>query len=213
MTARILILCACLLGGSAYIGWASRPEAIPPRDSLASLPMQLGLWQGRPAPDMTDSVLAILGVDDYANRYYTGPRGGALSLYVGYYKSQRQGSSIHSPLNCLPGAGWNPVKKEFLEVPVEGGSIEVNRIVISKGLDKQVVLYWYQSHGRAVASEYRAKVYTVLDAMRTGRTDAALVRVISPAASLEPAAEEAAGRRAIEFVQLLYPYLNRYVPD
>jgi exosortase D (VPLPA-CTERM-specific) len=212
MTARIVIICACLLGGSAYIAWASRPEAIPPRDSLAALPMQLSGWRGRQAPDMTESVLAILGVDDYADRYYTGPRG-ALSLYVGYYKSQRQGSSIHSPLNCLPGAGWNPVKKEFLEVPVEGGSIEVNRIVILKGLNKQVVLYWYQSHGRAVASEYRAKVYTVLDAMKTGRTDAALVRVISPAESLEPGAEEAAGRRAIEFVQLLYPYLSRYVPD
>ena len=157
--------------------------------------------------------MAVLGVNDYVNRTYYGPGGRAISLYIGYYRSQRQGGSIHSPLNCLPGAGWNPVKREHLIIPVGVTAIEANRIVILKGMDREVVLYWYQAHGRTVASEYRAKIYTVLDAMRTGRTDAALVRIVSPAESLEPAAEEAAGRRAIEFVQGLYPLLDRYIPE
>ncbi len=73
---------------------------------------------------------------------------------------------------------------EFLQVrDVPAGptrSIEVNRVVIQKGLDRSLVLYWYQTHGRVVASEYWGKVYTVLDAIRYNRTDAALVRVIAP---------------------------------
>ncbi len=210
---RVFILCGCLLGGSAYIAWASRSAAVPARTSLDEFPFDLGGWQGQDAGRFSDQTMAVLGVDDYVNRYYASPGAPALSLYIGYYLSQRQGDSIHSPLNCLPGAGWNPVKREFLEIPVRDTKIEVNRIVIVKGLEKQVVLYWYQSHGRVVASEYRAKFYTILDAMRTGRTDAALVRIVSQAQSLEPAAEDEACRHATDFARLIYPLLSRYIPD
>jgi EpsI family protein len=85
--------------------------------------------------------------------------------------------------------------------------------VVLKGLEKQVVLYWYQSHARVVASEYQAKMYSVLDALRTGRTDAALVRIVSPAASFDQAAEDAAAQRAAAFVQQLYPLLSGYIPE
>ena len=111
---------------------------------------------------------------------------GAVGLYVGYHDSQRQGDTIHSPLNCLPGAGWQPLEQGRITVSVRDhgtarpAPIEVNRVVIGKGLDRQLVLYWYQSHRRVVASEYWGKVYTVLDAMRYNRTDAAMVRVITP---------------------------------
>jgi EpsI family protein len=97
-----------------------------------------------------------------------------------------------------------------ISIPVEGGDpIEVNRIVISKGLDQQLVLYWYQSHGRVVASEYWGKIYTVLDALRTNRTDAALVRVICPVGG---AAEAKAEREAVRFVQSFFPLLDDYLP-
>jgi EpsI family protein len=213
MMTRVFILCGCLLGGSACIAWASRSAAVPARTSLDSFPLDLGSWQGQDAGRFSDQIMTVLGVDDYINRYYASPGTPALSLYIGYYLSQRQGDSIHSPLNCLPGAGWNPVKREYLEIPVGDTKIEVNRIVIVKGLEKQVVLYWYQSHGRVVASEYRAKFYTILDAMRTGRTDAALVRIVSQAQSIEPAAEDEACRHAIDFARTIYPLLNRYIPD
>ncbi len=211
--ARVLILCACLLGASTYIAWASRPDTVPPHDSLDTLPLQIGRWKGRQEPQLSSGIMAVLGVDEYANRFYFDSRGGVIGLYIGYYLSQRQGNSTHSPLNCLPGAGWNPVKREYMAISVGGNSIQVNRIVILKGLDKRVVLYWYQAHGRTVASEYSAKAYAVLDAMRTGRTDGALVRIISPAESLEPAAEEVASRYAVNFAQALYPLLSRYIPD
>jgi EpsI family protein len=213
MLTRISILCACLLAASAYVARAHRPQELPPRHSLATLPLSIGGWEGRDAGEISDQIVSALGVDDYASRFYAGPDGNALSLYIGYYKSQRQGAAIHSPLNCLPGAGWNPVKHEYLEISIGNTKILVNRIVVLKGLVKQVVLYWYQSHARVVASEYKAKMYSVLDALRTGRTDAALVRIVSPAASLDQAAEDAAAQRAAAFVQLLYPILGGYIPD
>ena len=213
MTARILVLCACFLAGSVFLALASRPGVVPSRELLATLPLMIGGWQGQAAEDFSDQVMSVLGVDDYANRLYVAADGSVLGLYIGYYQNQRQGDAIHSPLNCLPGSGWDPIKREFRAIPIGNKTIVVNRIAILKGLDKQVVLYWYQSHGRVVASEYSAKLYAVLDAIRTGRTDAALVRIVCPVASLEPAAEEAAGRRAAEFAQLLFPMLSRYIPD
>jgi EpsI family protein len=90
-----------------------------------------------------------------------------------------------------------------------GGPITINRYLVQKGLDRQVVLYWYQSHGRVVASEYWGKIYLVLDAIRTNRTDGALVRLVSPVITTEAEAEA----RAIEFAQAVYPLLGRYLPS
>jgi EpsI family protein len=140
-------------------------------------------------------------------------------LYIGYYESQRQGDTMHSPLNCLPGAGWSPVQNDHLSinVPVSLGtttgarerSIEVNRYIIEKGVDRQVVLYWYQSHGRVVASEYWGKIYMVVDAIRINRTDGALVRVVAPIVT----SQEDAELDAVDFVRVLFPSLERYLPS
>jgi len=89
--------------------------------------------------------------------------------------------------------------------------VEINRLTIQKGLERQVVLYWYQSHNRIVASEYWGKIYTVLDAIRYNRTDAALVRIISPVSS--PDTEQVSERAATEFAQALLPVLVGYLPS
>jgi len=213
MKTRIVLLCLALLATSAIIARASRPEIVPVREPLSGIPMQLGEWQGGKAEVIGEKVMAKLGVDDYVSRYYFTPELYPASLYVGYYQSQREGDTIHSPLNCLPGAGWNPVKNGHIQVNTDGKTIEINRIVILKGTEKQVVLYWYQSHGRVVASEYWGKIYTVLDALRTSRTDAALVRVIVPVFNMSEEAEFAAEKKAVNFVEALYPVLGRFLPQ
>jgi EpsI family protein len=117
----------------------------------------------------------------------------------------------------MPGAGWEPVKREIgvLQVPSPAGTrrVEINRVLIVKGLDRQIVLYWYQGHGRVVASEYWGKIYTVLDAVRLNRTDAAMVRLVSPVAGSEPAAEAAAAERATNLATAVFPLLGRYLPE
>lgn len=205
---RILAVSAILALTGGFLLHASRPERVPLIEPLVAIPLTVGKWQGRDDAPMEPQILKVLGVDDYISRLYVSGAGAA-SLYVGFYKSQRQGDAIHSPMNCLPGAGWNPSSKGYLNIQTEDGKINVNRVVIQKGIQKQMVLYWYQSHGRVVASEYSAKIFAVLDALRTNRTDAALVRVITPAGAEEGAAEA----RVVDFVQRVFPYLVRFLPS
>lgn len=213
---RMVIVAGSLLAAAFYLGEASRAEEIPPREPLAGLTMTIDGWTGRREPDPSPEVLAVLGADDFLVRTYSQARVPRIGLYIGYHSTQRQGDTIHSPLNCLPGGGWQPLDVGRLAVPVSGapdgsGAIVVNRVTIAKGLDRQLVLYWYQSHRRVVASEYWGKVYTVLDSVRYNRTDAALVRVVTPLLDGEPV--EAVERRAVAFVQSLFPLLPRHLPS
>ena len=138
---------------------------------------RLRIGRGRVEPEFDAEILEVLGVDEYVNRTYFEPARHPSGLYVGYYESQRQGDTMHSPLNCLPGAGWIPIEQTRAVIPVpkqdDGPRTDdrVNSVIIEKGLDRQVVVYWYQSHGRVVASEYWGKIYTVMDAMRHNRTE------------------------------------------
>src|SRR4029453_9044025 len=139
MLARILILSACLACGTALVAKASKTEVVPARQSLASFPMDIQGWGGQNDVPFTPDVLSVLGVDDYIVRVYRS-NAALASLYIGYYQSQRQGATIHSPLNCLPGAGWEPVSKSYLSIPVRTDTtsgaqqITVNSYVIRKGL-------------------------------------------------------------------------------
>ncbi len=216
--ARTILVAVLIAVTGGYLLRASKTEAVPLRESLASCPVEIGDWSGRDAEPLDTETLAALGVDEYLNRLYATRSGALVGLYVGYYASQRQGDTIHSPLNCLPGAGWLPVKTGRAQVavastpdggPAPDGRIEVNRFVIEKGLDRQVVIYWYQSRGRVVASEYWGRFYLMADAIRRNRTDGAMVRVISPILTTEEDAE----RHAIDFVQQLFPLLHAYLPS
>lgn len=215
---RLLVIAALLIGTAAYLRAASRPEQIPAREVLSALPLTLGPWAGSSAPELDDEVLDILGVDDYITRVYrdTSAAAGPLSpigLYVGYYTSQRQGDTIHSPMNCLPGAGWQPVDVATVPIPLDGGPpAVVNRVVIQKGESRQVALYWYQGRGRIVANEYLSKAYLVWDAATRHRTDGALIRVVSPVAAGEPDTT-GAEQRAVAFAAALYPSLSRFLPE
>ncbi|HUK34195.1 MAG TPA: EpsI family protein [Vicinamibacterales bacterium] len=216
MLNRAIVLSVTLLCGAAAVVRANRPEQAPPRVSFDQFPSQLGSWSGQALPPMENKVLGVLGVDDYVNRVYARPDHAVAGLYIGYYKSQRQGDSIHSPQNCLPGSGWEPLERSDLTIaaPVSTGvgDISVNRYLIQKGLDRQLVLYWYQSHGRVVASEYWSKFFLVRDAIRLNRTDAALVRVIVPIANSEDDGETRAQGQAIDFVKTMFPQLSKYLP-
>ena len=216
---RSVVVIAFVLTTTAYLSFAARDEIRAAREPLATVPMAIGGWAGHRQPDLTDNVLAVLGVDDYITRAYV-KDGWPLDLYVGYHNSQRQGDAIHSPLNCLPGAGWQPLEVSRVMIPVKGAPgrgmettpVEVNRVVIGKGLERQLVLYWYQSYRRVVASEYWGKVYSVLDAVRYNRTDAALVRVIVPIPQDDSGAKRSE-EKATAFVKDLFPTLAPHLPS
>ena len=209
MVRRAAVVVALLVAVRFYSGHVVSAEAVVQREPLAALPLSLGEWTGHEAPPLADDVLTQLGVDDYVNREYMKGATIPVGLYVGYYASQRQGDTIHSPMNCLPAAGWQLLSINRASVDAAPGqSIVVNRDTIQKGLDRRLVLYWYQSHGRVVASEYWSKAYLVLDSLRLHRSDGALVRVITPIHDSDARAE----RNAIDFIRALFPVLNRHLP-
>src|SRR5262245_23301911 len=182
---RAAALVACFLSAWVLVLRAQRPEPFLVRTPFSQFPAQVGEWRGvRDAPLESD-VLAVLGLDDYVSREYVAPDRADIGLYVGYWGSQRQGDTIHSPLNCLPGSGWEPVAKDTLTISLGGRAnppqdIRVNRYIVEKGADRQLVLYWYQSHGRVTASEYWSRLYLIRDAVRLNRTDGGIVRVVAP---------------------------------
>jgi len=214
MLKNAVVLFVVFVGAAGVIARAQRTERIPERQALSALPITFSDWKGRADQPLSEKEAKILGADDVLMRTYFGP-GKIAGLYIGFWQSQARGDAAHSPLNCLPGAGWLPMSHRHLQVAVNGSEapIEVNRYVIQKGLDRQLVLYWYQSHGRVVASEYWGKFYLVADAVRLNRSDTAIIRVISPIADSTTDAEQAAERSAVEFVQHLFPALSDFIPS
>jgi len=216
MRTRVLTVLGCLVVAAVAVARADRREDVPERTAFTGFPMEIGEWRGQQLPALTPEVLAVLGATDYLTRAYRRPDRSPVGLYVGYWDSQRQGDTIHSPLNCLPGAGWEPVQSGHLTFAdprnPSAGDIRVNRYIIQKGLDRQVVLYWYQSHGRIVASEYWGKFYLMADAVRLNRTDGSIVRVTVPIAATSADAETRAEAEALAFVRILLPQLTGFLP-
>jgi EpsI family protein len=208
MLVRAVIVFLLLIGAGVYAGGAASTEARVARVELSQLPSSLDGWRGFDTEPFADDVVAKLGVDDYVSRRYARPDGPPVSIYVGYYGSQRQGDTIHSPQNCLPGAGWHPVESGRQRLASGDGAVEVNRYLISKGLNQQVVFYWYQGRGRVVAGEYANKALLMFDAARLGRTNGGLVRLITPVVTTK----EAATAELTSFAGALLPHLSRHLP-
>jgi EpsI family protein len=159
---------------------------------------------------LDQNTIDVLGMTDYVNRGYFSGSQGQVGLFVGYFRSQRTGVSIHSPKNCLPGSGWQPEQSAIYQLPLDDGrEVPVNLYIVRKGLEEQLVLYWYQAHGRVVASEYWGKFYLVYDALRLNRTDAALIRITAP---IDHGNEEQARSRAIAFAKQIIHDIDQIIP-
>ena len=210
---RFGLLLALLVAGGALIHlWENAGEARVARRPLREMPSQVGPWRQVGSDQRLDQETEnVLGADDYLSRTYALPDGRAASFYVGYYATQRTGATYHSPLNCLPGAGWEMKDPQTVTVTPADGSpgFEANRYIIQKGDDRELLIYWYQGRGRKIASEYWGKIYTVVDSIRLRRSDGAMVRVMTPLGSSEKEALSAATDLAAQVV----PELPKYVPD
>jgi EpsI family protein len=211
LTARAVIAAVLLLAALAVLQFRSTGEAVPIRKSFDTFPSRIAAWQERQSSNLELEVVNLLKVNDYVMRRYSNPDGRTLWLYIGYWSTQRKGAQIHSPRNCLPGGGWEPIEASRLIVPLRGGHapIEVNRYLIQKDRDQQVVLYWYQSQGKAVAGELDAKIEMVRSAITRNRTDGALVRVSAPVSGGVAETTDV----LVRYVQALYPVLADYLPE
>ncbi len=190
----------------------SRQEAVPLTQPLSTFPASAGTWSQVQEYSIDKATLDVLRADEVLSRaYIDSDTRAAVTLFVAYFKSQRTGQAPHSPKNCLPGSGWVPSESSIVPIDIPGRAepIRVNHYIVSKGEDRSVVLYWYQTARRVVASEYIAKIYLVADAIRYNRTDTALVRVVVPAGQDAAAASET-GKR---FVREIFGSITKYLPS
>lgn len=195
-------------------------DHVLPSLPLKEMPTTIGDRDAIDVP-IDDETLAILGKGDFLSRVYipqhdaaaNQPGGHAeIGLYIAYFPTQRTGQSIHSPQNCLPGAGWtfqNSGVTSFTDSM--GKTFTVGDYLITNGTQTEEALYWYQLHGNSIASDYKAKIFTLADSIRYGRTDEALVRIMTPVGQGEDRAT--ARERAVGFARQIAPLLPAYVPN
>ncbi len=207
----VRVLSVVLLAQAGVFYGFSRQERVPPHHELAAFHLTDSPWMSIEDQQLDQESLDVLKADDILARVYRNRDNGSLAtMFVAYFQTQRTGKTPHSPKNCLPGSGWVPTESGFLTIPIPGDApIQVNRYVVAHGDNQSVVLYWYQSHRRVVASEYSAKLYTVADAIRYNRSDTALVRVVTDAHGDTKAATD----NAVAFVQSFYEPLKQYLGD
>ena len=234
------------------LNFAGSSEQIRPNRSFDEFPLKIGDWRGEKGA-FDAQVYDVLGVDDYILANYASPGKEPVSLYVGFYQSQKEGDLIHSPKNCMPGSGWNitqtsietinvnetisagetistseninasetvstsdnagtdkaHIDKTHIDRTGKEKQIKAIKLLLQKGSQKQVVLYWFQSRGRNIASEYMQKIWLVIDSITRHRTDGSFVRYIAPVVQ----SEEQTLSVMKGFIRKTYPLLNEFIPS
>jgi exosortase D (VPLPA-CTERM-specific) len=213
MNRRVLASSAILLLSLGLRVYLSAAPLAPKREQLANFPRQLGNWQMVEDQPIDRDTLGVLKDDDHLQRLYRNSNGQYASIFIAYYLSQQAGESMHSPKNCLPGSGWEPVQNDRLQLGTDsaGRPIQVNRYIVEQdGQRDLLVLYWYQEQGRVIASEYWGKLYMIWDTIRSGRRDGAIVRVTVP---MLGKGDSSATNAALDLVRASTPYLPRFLPN
>jgi EpsI family protein len=208
---RFLTIGILLAGAAVVLQARNTHELIPARAPLSSFPREFEGWTSRDI-SFDEQTLDVLGPGDFMERRYSEINGDApIDLFIAYFPSQRAGATIHSPKNCLPGSGWFPVQADRITIDVPGHApFPANRYLIAKGDARELVLYWYWAHDRALASEYAAKIYLVTDSIRMHRSDGSLIRISVPLAQHQDL--DSAQKRLLGFTGRIVPLINTYVP-
>jgi EpsI family protein len=200
-----------LVAALVLLSLRSAGEAVPLPRPLEAFPTSVGEWQMRGASVLDTGSLQVLKVTDYLVRRYVGGDGHNVWLYIGYWDTQRRGAQAHSPRNCLPGSGWEPVEASLLTISLGEGRtpLTVNRYLVQKDREQQLVFYWYQAQGRTVAGEIEAKLEMVRSSIVRNRTDGAVIRVSSPVEGGVAATSD----RLAAYVRALDPLLRTHLPE
>lgn len=201
------------LAAAAGIAVPERVHERPDRPMFSSYPLQVGAWQGYPGR-LDRDVLDMLKLDDYLLVDYFDSQQRAINLYSAYYAVQANGNSVHSPKACIPGDGWEIhsfERRTLAGVNLPNGALNVNRVLIQKGEHRALVYYWFQQRGRIVTGEYAVKLYIFLDSLTRGRSDGALVRLVTMLAPAESIAD--ADARLEAFAGAALPELGRFIPE
>ncbi len=209
---NVIIIAVIMVSTFVILTLTNHSENIKANKPFNSFPMIIGPWHGVTSR-FDQKVYDILGVNDSILASYRSKTMGEVQLYVGFYQSQKEGDLIHSPKNCLPGSGWNIIRTSIEKIavgsPAAPKSINVIKLILKQDDQEQVVLYWFQSRGRIISSEYMQKIWLVIDSITKHRTDGSFVRVIAPVVKNE----DATVKIMKNFIRDIFPYLKEYIPS
>ena len=212
MNRRLLVvslILGCVFGVRL---WLDRDTAAGLARPLSTLPTRIGAWHTVSDDPLSPPVRRVLHSDDLLARTYQVIPGAQVQLFIAYYRTQRSGERMHSPRNCLPGSGWEPISASLINADIGGGRIvQLNRYLVEREDKRLLVVYWYQEHNRFIADEYRGKFYLMWDSIRRGSRDGAIVRVSVP---LVPGMDEdEATKMLLQFIHSASPDITRILPD
>jgi len=207
-----IVTAALILQGIVFYAVALRAENTPTISPLEGFPTNIDGWQMYKDVKIEQETLEVLKADDTLNRVYINPaREASTFLFIAFFKTQRYGQSPHSPKNCLPGNGYEPIESGVMTVAVPGRSepVQVNRYLTARGDEKSVTLYWYQSHDRIIAGEFAARFWLIADSIRFHRSDTSLVKIVVP---VRDGDADAATRTAVDFMKAVFSPLVQLLP-
>ena len=198
-----------------YLTTPEREIVRAEREPFGFFPISLGDWDSATTP-LEPSVEQVLAADDYIQASFQAPGERApVGFFSAYYHKQTEGSGIHSPEVCLPVGGWEMFDIRQITVDLEAKTgwapFETNRAIIQKGLSQQLVYYWFEQRGKRLTNDFNVKIVTVLDSLKTGRSDGALVRFTTPI--LEGETLETAEARIQRLMVETLPQLPRFLPE
>jgi len=205
------VLLAGITISSLYV--QGRENYIPERRVFAEFPTRIAGWKSATG-SIEENILASLKAEDYLLSDYSKSDNGLVNLWIAYYADQAAGSAAHSPRACIPGGGWlikDLSIRSIDSIQTDGGPLKVSRLLIKRGRYTQVVYYWFKQRDRNVTSEWLVKWFLFLDGMTRNRTDGALVRLT---AFVMPGEDvSVADNRLVEFLNVVYPHFDEYIPD
>lgn len=209
----IAVLLLLSLGAAVSEMFKGREDVIPQRRAFLTFPTKIGPWQGR-NDYLSQKYLDELKLTDYVIINFVQPEAKiGVNFYSAYYQSQRKGAVVHSPRSCIPGDGWQITQfeqRDFPSMMVEGQPLQVNRAIIEKGDNRQLVYFWFQQRGRDITNEYMVKWYLFYDAITMNRTDGALIRLVTAVDKAEDIGK--ADHRLQAFMKDLIPEMSPYLP-
>jgi EpsI family protein len=198
------MILACVYGLRVWLDHGTSAGSVRP---LSALPAQIGAWHAVGDDELSPEVRRVLRADDVLARTYEVLPGTRVQMFVAYYRTQRAGESMHSPRNCLPGSGWEPISISLIAADLGGRKEKLNRYLVEKEDKRLLVIYWYQEHNRIIADAYSGKLYLMWDSIRLHRRDGALVRFSVP---VNPGMDEEEKTKTIlQFIRVAAPEITR----
>ncbi|MCP5008182.1 MAG: EpsI family protein [Planctomycetes bacterium] len=177
--------------------------------SYASLlPLDFKEWSGREI-EIGKRTLEILETNDVLMRNYRGKDSAPVQLCIVYASNNRKVS--HPPEVCYKGSGWSLEYKGPLLLSTGPGikpGFPVIKLVIEKGIQKNLVFYWYKCNDDFTSNYYKQQINIVKSGIIDGKSTSGMIRISTQIEDNE----EIASARIENFFMDLLPLIEEYLP-